>query len=639
MRNGCEGASALPGYLVIGLLALASAGCGQAPAEPPRRVIFIMLDALRADRLSALGYHHETSPELDALARGGVLFRNHFALDSHTRSSLPQMLYSRYFAPELLPDSLYVSLSNPWNLFHRLDPEAVSMPRALARFGFQTAALSAHAWLGSGTRIAAEFDELHRLRDEVPVDPFYGYPTADQVTDAGIAWLDSHRRQDFFLYLHYMDTHFPHRWGPEAQKFSPADLDVDAASRAFDRRGRVRDPSRSLTGAERSYLDALYDGHVRYVDREIGRLITFLRQEHWLEETLVVVTSDHGEHLLEVPRRFQHGGPWFEAVAHVPWILHYPQRLRPTTYDGFTTSLDVLPTILSLLETRLPEGKRMDGTALTARVLREERDVASAVYAPQGIRTGRHRLLLPVAGGDRPEALLAAASPPDPATVRGRLYDLAIDPLETRNLWHQRPGLVGELLARWHATLREPFMRLARSRSDEAPKEQFALAVRHATLKPEGSVTETFGKPTLTPDDPRWHWNRSWNGYWLGAAPGAEALQIDLAAPSATYDVHVAVGGTCRISVNGRPAVALTGPRVAADRQGQTAGPETTLRPYGRLRVRKRRLEATVEVATRRDPCVLRYFGLSPLPDDSDPRKEERMPDPDERLRALGYIE
>lgn len=625
--------------LALALLVGGVLGCGgRGSSDPPRRVVFILLDAVRADRMSAYGYERETTPALDALAANGVLARKHFALASQTRASLPQMLYSRYFTPSIFPDSYNVPLEEPWNLFQELDREAISLPRALAAAGFRTAALSAHAWLRPDTPFAAEFDELRRLGDEVPVDPFYGYPTAGQVTDAAITWLDRYRRDDVFLYLHYMDTHFPHPWGPEAQEFGGDDLDMEAVLRAFTPEGRLRDEDRPLTAEQRRYLDALYDGGLRHADREVGRLVDYLQRQGWLEETLIVVTSDHGEHLAEVPGRFEHGGPWFEVMGHVPWILHYPRRLPATDYAGLTSSIDVMPTVLSLLDVPLPDGARADGKDLAAAfggAQTTEAQGADAVYAPHGVRTERLHLVLPEDGDSRPETLLAEASPPDPDATQGSLYDVAQDPFETHNLWAARPEAVRDLLTRWHATLRPPFMRHARSRRDTPPEGRFAIAVRHVTVEPAAAVVETE-EPPPPPGDARWHWNRSWNAYWLAAAAGTPAATLSVDLPSGAYELRAAVAGACRLSTPGGPAVDLTGPRVGA-LLGRRADPipKTDLHPYGPIRVEERRFQAILQAPDPDTPCLLRYLGFTP----SDVGSPDDSTEDDDRLRALGYVD
>lgn len=627
--------AALASALLIGGIV----GCGGGEgSDPPRRVVFILLDAVRADRLSAYGYERETTPALDALAANGVLARNHFALASQTRASLPQMLYSRYFTPSIFPDSYNVPLEEPWNLFQELDREAISLPRALAAAGFRTAALSAHAWLRPDTPFAAEFDELRRLGDEAPINSFYGYPTADQVTDAAITWLDGHRGDDVFLYLHYMDTHFPHPWGPEARRFGGDRLDVEAASRAFTPEGRVRDPERPLTEPERRYLDALYDGALRHADREVGRLVDYLRRRGWLDETLIVVTSDHGEYLAEVPGRFEHGGTWYDALAHVPWIVHYPRRLPATDYAGLTSAIDVMPTVLSLLDVPLPEGARADGEDVGSAWRREEpteTPTRDAVYAPYGVRTDRFHLVLPEGSGSRPETLLAEASPPNPQATRGLLYDVTQDSRETHDLWVARPETVRDLLARWHATLRPPLLRHARSRRDTPPEGRFAIAVRHVTVEPAAAAAET-GEPPPPPGDARWHWNRSWNGYWLAAAAGAPAVTLSIDLPSGAYELRAAIAGACRLSTPDGPAVDLTGPQVGALLAGRADPiPKTDLHPYGPIRVAERRFQAVLETPDPDSPCLLRYFGFTPSGADV----SEGSTDTEDRLRALGYVD
>ena len=85
--------------------------------------------------------------------------------------------------------------------------------------------------------------------------------------------------------------------------------------------GEPKPGSVALQPAERDYLNALYDGSLRFTDREIGRLVDWFDKKGTLDQTVIAITADHGEHLMEVPRRFAHLGPWYDAVARIPLII------------------------------------------------------------------------------------------------------------------------------------------------------------------------------------------------------------------------------------------------------------------------------------------------------------------------------
>ena len=163
----------LPDSAPTELAAHAVAQSEPAPDRPPnagadkRRVILILLDAARLDRFGYMGYARATTPVMDALAERGAVFLNHYAHATHTRESLPNLFYSRYFFPNLFPSSSAVPFDTPGNLFRQPDDESISLPKALEAAGFATVAISTHSWIKPGTRIAGEFEELQDLAGEL----------------------------------------------------------------------------------------------------------------------------------------------------------------------------------------------------------------------------------------------------------------------------------------------------------------------------------------------------------------------------------------------------------------------------------------------------------------------------------------
>ena len=242
-----------------------------------------------------MGVSDSLTPNLDALGSRGAVFRSHFSQDTATRTAIPKLLYSRYFCPLLFPDSAKVPLFFPAELFQTFDDESVSLPRALALGGYRGALVSAHSWFKPGSGIAAEFDETFDLSTELTFPAKYAYPRAQQVVDFAIDWLEEHEGGKHFLYLHLMDTHFPHFFEEDAQALLDPEIYDQVDLSLFSEGGRPRSLTSALSGPDRLYLEALYDGSLRYADRQLGRLLEYLRSQGQLEKTLIVVTSDHGD--------------------------------------------------------------------------------------------------------------------------------------------------------------------------------------------------------------------------------------------------------------------------------------------------------------------------------------------------------
>jgi arylsulfatase len=611
------------GVAVLLLLVVIASAC-RPPSEPrpaPRQVIFILLDAARLDRFGYMNYAHPTTPAMDDLAERGVVFRNHYAQATHTRASLPTLLYSRYFVPKMFPASSVIPLDSPDNLIHGFDEASISLPRALAEAGFETAAISAHSWIKPETRFGHEFDSLQDLSAESG----RRIPVAQDVVDRALTWMGDHREDDFFLYLHMMDTHFPHALDADAQTFYGA-----SEYRGVTVTGGVgdQDVSEALQGDDRRYMDAIYDGSLRYADRQIGRLVDAVRENGMLDETLFVITSDHGDHLLHTPRRFTHIGPWLEPLARIPWIVSYPKAFsEPVAVEAFSDSVDILPTILGLLELPHPAGKAFDGIDQSA-VWKGEITGRERGISREGIRIGSFKLII-----DDEAAALAGESAPSYDEISGALYDLASDPDELHDLWADRPELVEEIAGEYHAALREPWLRYKSAVSIEQPKVPFAISSR--SFETPSEMIEVARDPSKERFDElvasgEWHLSR-WTGpKWVLAGPGAEPMEISFPLPDGTYrvKVHAEGKGTIRFP-QGHEAQIGGG---AEDRQ-RVVGVDV-----GMVDVRDRRFMATLVPPEDEDWLRVTMLGFRAV------RRELALkPEVDadrlEQLRILGYVD
>ncbi len=583
---------------------LLSAACFLAcrePTAPGRHVVLILLDTARSDHFSVYDPDRGTSPRLEELAGAGVVFENHFSQSTHTRGALPQLLYSRYFTPPLFPLSANVPFSDPVDLFRRLDSEAISLPRALAAYGYRTAMISAHTWLKPQTSFAREFQESYDLPAALSLEPGFPHPRADAVVDFAVDWLERHRGEDVFLYLHLMDNHAPRVFDDNAARF----FDGDPAPwlGTFDRDLASTEP---LTGVERQVLDAIYDGTVYAVDRELGRLFDLYRSWGNFEETLIALTSDHGEFLQERTGFLGHGGPWFDLVARIPWLLSYPARLSTDRVTGPTELVDVAPTLLSLLELELPREKSFDGDD----ALVPTTDATFAVGS-QAILTEDLRVLF-----DTPNDVLLGATAPEPVAVSGSAFDRSVDPLEAIDVWNERQEEVNTALARYRERLAEPYTRYASSRTERQPASAFAVAARHFnTDRPVPRALDRSGPAA------RGGWVRSdhWRDSYLLALPRAQPLSFEFDLPDGVYEVSAAIAGACALAVGGSPEQTF---------EEADSGPVDV----GEVEVRSRRLTATIAPATTGSTCSISYLGFRPE------GVGEGDPERDERLRALGYI-
>ncbi|MCA9503374.1 MAG: sulfatase [Myxococcota bacterium] len=615
--------------LIAALTAASSAllaGCRSAdetpPTRPPRQAILILLDAARADRFGFAGYARPTTPHMDRLASEGLVSRAHFAQATHTRESLPSLVYSRYFTKAIFPTSDSVPYDEPENLMRTFDDETVSLPRLLADEGFATAAISAHSWLKPQTAFAREFDTLIDLSAETGR---YA-PPAETVIDRALEWIEAHREQDYFLYLHLMDTHFPHPFDAEAKSFWASDAPTPAGLDGQSRTYRSRE---TLSPEEKRYLDALYDGSLLHADREIERLSSRLEELAPDRDTLLVITADHGEHLFESSGRFAHGGPWLDAVAQIPLIVHSPSRVEPSVLPGFSELVDVAPTMLGLLEVAIPAGRSMDGRSLVD-VARGAAPVRSYAAAPHGIRTERHKLLI-----TEPAPWLSGAESASEPTPGGlALFDLAQDPSEHEDVAARNPHVVDELRSTWRRTLGSKWQRYASATEGAEVTTPFAIAARHFTID-SGRFVDVDPADPKTSDPtaiPTNAWIRSihWRDDWILGRPGSEPIRISFPVPNGTYEV------TARVSGDGAIALADAAPRTLEPARADAGGAERRVE-IGRVEVRDERFSSTFYPPGGAGALRIRLLGFRPATATLGSAEEEIRHL--EQLRALGYVE
>lgn len=288
--------------LLVGALAwllLGRAGGRFSGETSDASVLLITIDTLRADRIGAYGHREATTPALDRLAAGGVLFENAITPAVMTLASHASILTGTW------PPTHGIRGDGDY----RLSDRALSLAEVLRARGFRTGAIIGSSLLGSRFGLDQGF-EIYDDAFEPPERP------ARAVTDAAMRFLNRARGARFFLWVHYFDPHFPYR--------APAPF-------------RERHPGRP------------YDAEIAYVDSEIGRLLEELRSRGMAERTLVAVTADHGEGLGEHGEQ-AHGVFLYEEQIRVPLILwfapHLPEGLR---IRGVVRTVDIMPTILELI--------------------------------------------------------------------------------------------------------------------------------------------------------------------------------------------------------------------------------------------------------------------------------------------------
>lgn len=319
-------------------------------AAPPgvRNVILISIDSLRADRLGCYGNARDTSPTLDRLARAGTRFTNAMSTTSWTLPAHMSMFTGR----DVLSHGVIGEAD-------RLSDSVPTLGESLRGAGVETAGIVAAEFLKGVYGFGRGFD--HYDDTSVPARTWHealSDEKADLVADLAIRWLRAPRRPRFFLFLHFWDVHYDYvPPAPYDAMFDP-DYRGPVGGANFMQNPAVR---AGMKARDLEHLLALYDGEVRWVDDQIGRLLAALAEAGFAENTAVIVTGDHGDEF------FEHGGKGhqrtlYREVLHVPLIVRVPGVPASAAVDAPVGLVDLLPTVLGLFGAELPAG--IDGTSL-----------------------------------------------------------------------------------------------------------------------------------------------------------------------------------------------------------------------------------------------------------------------------------
>jgi arylsulfatase A-like enzyme/Tfp pilus assembly protein PilF len=375
-----------------------------AAANPAPNVVVITIDTLRADHLGCYGYKEIQTPNLDALAAAGTRF---------TRAYTP--------VPVTLPShsviftGTYPMLSGMHDFSgNQLSPSQPTLASILKEQGYSTGAVIGSAVLDARFGLNHGFDfyydhfDFNRLQ-ESNLDEMER--PGNVVADVALNWLGENYQKKFFLWMHLYDPHYPYN--------PPAPYSEE-------------------------YKVHPYDGEIAFADAQVGRLIRFLKDKGLYQNTLIVLSGDHGESLGEHGEK-THGFFIYNATLHVPLIFHVPAGSSASAVAQIVSTTDILPTVLQILKVDIPpqvQGRSLlplMGTATPG----EARSLYAETFLPRlhfnwselrGVETENYHFI----DAPRPE-----------------LYDLTKDPGEIRNLVAEKKAVGEEMRSKLAALIRQ----------------------------------------------------------------------------------------------------------------------------------------------------------------------------------------
>jgi choline-sulfatase len=352
-----------------------------------RNVLLISIDTLRADHVSAYGFPRPTTPNIDAVAREGVLFRN-------VHTPVPMTLPAHV---SMLTGTLPPAHGLRDNLANRLPEASLTLAEMLKPRGFTTGAVVSTFVLDRRFGTSQGFDTYDDRFQAVHKIGDINERKGDETTRHALDWLDEHKAQPFFLFVHFYDPHDPY------------------------------EPPEPFASQWREHP---YEGEIAFADHCVGQVLEKLRQLGLYDRTLVVITGDHGEMLGE-HGELNHGFFIYEGALHVPLVMRVPGApAAARKVDAPVSLIDIAPTIVSLVGAPVP--KEVQGVDLSPWIAgRGAGGGARPIYAETVTPThyyGASSLLGVIVDGWKYIE-----------TTRPELYDLRSDPAEAVNLLEREP--------------------------------------------------------------------------------------------------------------------------------------------------------------------------------------------------------
>ena len=289
-------------------------------------VVILLLDALRADHLGVYGYDRNTSQNIDKLANNALIYNNLIAASGWTTSSLPSII-----------TGMYPSVHNVYEIrSDKLEEGFTTIFEVLKQNNYKTALFNPyHEGIVKGYESAAQgVDYYYNKFDETQSSE--PYLRAELLNEEFYKWFNQKEDGKFFAFVHYGDIHYPYN-PPEPY-----------GNLYVEKPGKISLYADALSDNDRKFSIAKYDGAINYLDYEIGGLIEFLKEKGIYNNTIIIITSDHGEEFLE-HGDLTHGRQLYREVLNSPFIISAPNKFDGIKYDKLLSGVDIAPTILDLL--------------------------------------------------------------------------------------------------------------------------------------------------------------------------------------------------------------------------------------------------------------------------------------------------
>jgi arylsulfatase A-like enzyme len=401
----------------------------QTPQKP--NVILILLDQLQADRLHCYGNPHASSPNIDSLAEQGVRFSHYYSAAPWTAPSDASLMTSLY------PSRHGVSVFWQKNA-SQLDEKIPTMAQVFQSHGYLTAAFVNNS-VGGKPVTGRGFEEYYEnaapaenIVERLPT--VNGALRAPATTQKVISWLDSNKAKPFFLWVLLLEPHSPYNPPPEDDLFK-SDAYPNVNDDGYDIRSAPL-LRLAMLGDNKAVerLNQLYDGKIHYVDRYVGRILEQVKKLGLDKNTIIVLTSDHGELMFSHPKDYLTADhvSLYDPTVHIPLIISAPDLPRQKVISALGVNVDTSQTILNLVH--LPQLLNADGESLVPLIQGKVPSIHHYIFSHEDIvvptrsvRDSQYKLIYDVWGRTN------------------QLFDVRKDPGEQNNIVSQKPAITQSL--------------------------------------------------------------------------------------------------------------------------------------------------------------------------------------------------
>lgn len=390
----------------------------------PLNLIWITIDALRADHMSVYGYKKDTTPYLNKLKKEFCIFKNHYSNATCTNLSVPSFISSKY------PSQLYFEEDR-----YDFSAENLTIAEILKKQGYFNICISSQHLTGIRYNYHQGFD-IFMDREKLFIaknsdisllwhNSFIGRVIQFLIYDHDLSTLEIAKKcletygdRNVFMWIYLTAPHAPYKdHNKQKSDLSMYNKKIDGSLETLsliNNNKIVADPQ-SI-----KYLISLYDNEILYADYLLGNLIDCLKSNGLFHNSIIIINSEHGENLNEHNMLFGHCDKPYESQIRIPLIMHIPNTNNMQDYVALSSNIDIVPTILDIINVQW-EDRDFEGMSLLSKKLNPENDYVLAETAEYiAYKYNHYKIMISKAALDKIE-----------------IFDLRTDPLETKDIYDQ----------------------------------------------------------------------------------------------------------------------------------------------------------------------------------------------------------